>query len=63
MIWQEHIQECPRIRRYYPCNVHKYGISEHKRCDNATINANSENARGRMEARSAAKREYRGKER
>jgi hypothetical protein len=38
--------------------IDKYGLSEHKHCDNAAINTNSENARSRMEASSAGKREY-----
>jgi hypothetical protein len=35
-------------------------MNEHKHCDNAATNANSENARSRMEATSARKREYGG---
>jgi hypothetical protein len=41
--------------------IDKYGLSEHKHCDNAATNANSENARSRIEARSAGKRAYGGK--
>jgi hypothetical protein len=36
----------------------KQGLSEHKHCDNAATNANSENTRSRMEACSAGKRGY-----
>jgi hypothetical protein len=48
-------------------NKHKYGkvdklgLSEHKHCDNAATNANSENGRNRMVASSVGKREYGGK--
>jgi hypothetical protein len=35
---------------------------EHKHCDNAATNANSENTRGRREASSAGKHEYGAKE-
>jgi hypothetical protein len=41
--------------------IDKYGLSEHKHCDNAATNANSENTRSRMEASSAGKSEYEGK--
>jgi hypothetical protein len=41
--------------------INKHGLSEHKHCDNVVTNANSENARSRMEASSAGNREYRGK--
>jgi hypothetical protein len=41
--------------------IDKYGLSEHKHCDNAATNANSENARSRMEASSVGKCEYGGK--
>jgi hypothetical protein len=41
----------------------KQGLSEHKHCDVVATNANSENARSSMEACSAGKHEYRGKER
>jgi hypothetical protein len=34
------------------------GLSEHKHCDNAATNVNSENGRSRMEASSAEKLEY-----
>jgi hypothetical protein len=33
--------------------IDKQGLSEHKHCDNAATNANSENARSRMEESSA----------
>jgi hypothetical protein len=36
--------------------IDKYGLSEHKHCDIAATNANSENARSRMEASSVGKR-------
>jgi hypothetical protein len=39
----------------------KYGLSGHKHCDNVATNANSKNARSRMEASSAGKHEYGGK--
>jgi hypothetical protein len=35
-------------------------LSEHKHCDNAAANANSESARSRMEASSVGKRGYEG---
>jgi hypothetical protein len=35
-------------------------LSEHKHCDNAATNANSEHGRSRMKASSAEMREYRG---
>jgi hypothetical protein len=41
--------------------IDKSRLSEHKYCDNAATNANSENARSRMVASSAGKREYGGK--
>jgi hypothetical protein len=41
--------------------IDKYGHSEHKHCDNAATNANSENARRRMVANSERRREYGGK--
>jgi hypothetical protein len=41
--------------------IDKYGLSEHKQCDNAATNANSENGRSRMEASSVGKRGYGGK--
>jgi hypothetical protein len=51
------------------CNIHKYdnvqlinkGFLKHKHCDSTATNANSENARSRMEASSAWKHEYGGK--
>jgi hypothetical protein len=42
---------------------YKYGLSEHKHCDNAVTNTNSKNARSRIEASSAGKREYGSKRR
>jgi hypothetical protein len=41
--------------------IDKYGLSELKHCDKAATNANSKNARSRMEASSVGKREYGGK--
>jgi hypothetical protein len=41
--------------------IDKKGLSEHKHSDNAANGANSENARSRMWATSAGKRECRGK--
>jgi hypothetical protein len=38
--------------------IDKQVLSEHKHCDNAATNANSENVRSRMEATSAGKRGY-----
>jgi hypothetical protein len=42
--------------------IDKQGLSEPKHCDNAETNANSENARSRMEVSSTGKRESGGKE-
>jgi hypothetical protein len=42
--------------------IDKQELSEHKHTDNAATNANCENARKRMEASSAGKRDYGGKE-
>jgi hypothetical protein len=41
--------------------IDKQGIYENKHCDNAETNANSENARSRMEVSSTGKRAYGGK--
>jgi hypothetical protein len=43
--------------------IDKYGLSEHKRCDNVATNGNIENARSRMEASSVGNHEYGGKKR
>jgi hypothetical protein len=41
--------------------INKWWLSEHKHCDNVATNANTENAKIRMEASSAGKHEYGGK--
>jgi hypothetical protein len=41
--------------------IDKYGLSEHKHCDNTATDANSENAISRMEASSVGKRVQGGK--
>jgi hypothetical protein len=41
--------------------IDKYGLSEHRHCNNVASNANSENVRSRKEASSVGKHVYGGK--
>jgi hypothetical protein len=49
------------IHKYGKSLIDKYGISEQKHSDNMAPNANSEEARGRLEVSSMGKSRYRNK--
>jgi hypothetical protein len=51
-----------RVSYINTVKFNKLALSEHRQCDNAATNANSESARSSMEASSAGRREYGAKE-